>query len=196
MPHFFAYIDRMKYIQRWNTMRNSRSENIQEHSLQVAILAHALAIIKNHYYEGHVNAEYTALLAIYHEASEVITGDLATPIKYYSPEFRKAYRELEVMASSRLSDLLPPELQPYYADLLSAEPTQSIESMLVKAADKLAAYLKCLDEVKSGNREFQSAHDAILIELRQYPEPAVQHFLDHFADSYSLNLDELNKPQS
>lgn len=194
MYHIFAYLDRMKYIQRWNIMRNMRSENIQEHSLQVAILAHALAIIKNHYYLGAVDPERTALLAVFHEASEAITGDMATPVKYYSPEFRDAYRELEHMANDRLEQLIPQELRPYYAPLLFGSAADSEELKLVKQADKLAAYLKCVEELKSGNLEFSSARDSIWEELNRDSAPELQHFLREFVPSYSLNLDELNRP--
>jgi len=196
MPHFFAYLDRMKYIQRWNIMRNMREENIQEHSLQVAILAHALAVIKNHYYGGQVNPERAAVLAIFHEASEVITGDMATPVKYFSPEFRHAYRELEDMANDRLMQLLPSELHPQYASLLSAAEKDHEEHRLVKMADTLSAYLKCIEELKSGNSEFSSAHDSILARIEEDPAPELQHFLREYVPSYRLNLDELNRPNS
>ena len=193
MSRFFAYLSRMKYITRWNTMRNTKEENIQEHSLQVAMIAHAVALIKNKYFGGQVNPERIALLAIYHEASEVITGDMATPIKYYNPEIRDAYKRLETMACERLFNMVPKEFKPDYASLLFHTPEEEENARIVKYADKISAYLKCLEELKAGNTEFSKAKESIWNDLQQIPAPELHYFLEHFVPSFSLSLDELNR---
>lgn len=190
MSHFFAYLGRMKYIQRWGLMRNTQSENIQEHSLQVAVIGHALAVIRNREFHGAVNPERVATLAVFHEASEVITGDLATPIKYFNPHINEAYKNIERIASDKLLSLLPEELREDYRPLLFQEDSE--EHRLMKAADKICAYLKCLDELKAGNKEFEKATASIKKELKKLGMPEVDYFLEHFAPSFSLTLDELN----
>lgn len=190
MSHFFAYLGRMKYIVRWGLMRNTQPENIQEHSLQVAMIGHALAVIKNRHFDGTVNPERVATLATFHEAAEVITGDLATPIKYFNPNINEAYKHIELIASDKLLSMLPEEFQEDYRPLLFQEDTE--EHRLMKAADKICAYLKCLDELKAGNREFEKATVAIKKELKQMKRPEVDYFLENFAPSFSLTLDELN----
>lgn len=190
MSHFYAYLGRMKYIQRWGLMRNTQAENIQEHSQQVAMIGHALAVISNRYFNGSVNPEKVATLAVFHEASEVITGDLATPIKYFNPNINEAYKHIERVASEKLLSMLPDELKSDYKSLLFQE--KSEEHALMKAADKICAYLKCLDELKAGNREFEKATAAILKELELLKKPEVDYFLEKFAPSFSLTLDELN----
>ncbi len=191
--HFFAYLSRMKYIRRWGLMRNTRTENIQEHSLEVAIIAHALAIIRNRLYGGNLNPERVMVLAAFHEISEVITGDLATPIKYFNPEIKNAYSGIEQVARERLFNMLPPELQPDYADvILEKSPDDADHWKVVKAADKLCAYLKCLEELKAGNREFEKAEMSIRKQLEAMDQPEVAYFMEVFLPSYRLTLDELN----
>ena len=155
MHHFFAYIDRMRYIERWALMRNSVRENIQEHSHQVAVLAHALAVIRNELFGGQVDTGAVAAAALYHDAGEILTGDMPTPIKYFNPEIREAYRKVEEVADEKLLDMLPPELRPVYEDIL--RPADPEVEELVKAADKLSAHIKCLEELKAGNEEFRQA---------------------------------------
>lgn len=188
--HFYALIDRMRYIRRWALMRNTEPENIQEHSHMVAVLAHALALIQNQYYGGHLDPGQVALMALYHDATEIITGDLPTPIKYYTPELRSSYQKVEQAAAQRLLDLLPEELRGDYAPLLLE--TDPELAAVVKAADKLDAYLKCVKERKAGNTEFKKAEEQIYTALTDHPLPALQYFMVHFLPSFKLTLDELN----
>ena len=190
MYHFFAYLSRMKYIKRWGLMRNSREENIQEHSLQVAMIAHSLALIENRLYGGTLDPDHICVLAVYHETPEVITGDLATPIKYFNPKIRQAYKEVEEIASDKMLSMLPEELRRDYAPLI--HPPNKASYDLVKAADRISAYCKCLEEMKAGNREFERAMKSIRKSIDDYDLPCVQYFMDHFIDSFSLTLDELN----
>lgn len=190
MSHFFAYLGRMKYILRWGLMRNTQPENIQEHSLQVAVIGHALAVIKNKRFGGAVDADKVTTLSAFHEASEVITGDLATPIKYFNPHIKEAYKNIEQVADEKLLSLLPEEFREDYRPLLFQEDSE--EHRLMKAADKICAYLKCLDELRAGNREFEKATAAIRRELDSMKRPEVEYFLKEFAPSFSLTLDELN----
>ena len=190
MSHFFAYLGRMKYILRWGLMRNTQPENIQEHSLQVAVIGHGLAVISNKYFGGKIDADRVVTLAVYHEASEVITGDLATPIKYFNPNIKQAYKSIEKMALDKLLSMLPDEMKPEYRPLLNQE--DCAEYRFMKAADKISAYLKCLDELKAGNREFEKATNSIRRELDALDMPEVGYFLEKFAPSFSLTLDELN----
>jgi 5'-deoxynucleotidase len=192
MHHFFAYLSRMKFIQRWGLMRNTRTENIQEHSLEVAIIAHALAIIRNKYFQGNVNPERVMALAVFHEAGEVITGDLATPIKYFNPEIEKAYRQIEQVAKEKLLKMLPEDLRTEYDWLLFIQESDRANWQLVKAADKISAYFKCTEELKGGNQEFSKAEKAIAREIEKINLPEVAYFMAHFAPSFSLTLDELN----
>jgi len=165
MSHFFAYLARMKFIQRWGLMRNTRPENIQEHSLQVAMIAHGLAIIRNRLFDGQVDPERTAVLALYHDVGEVITGDLATPIKHFNPKIKTAYNEIEVVAKQKLLDMLPDAFKADYHPLFFLEEGDREPWELVKAADKICAYLKCLEELKAGNQEFSKAEKAIKAEV-------------------------------
>ncbi|NLN83093.1 MAG: 5'-deoxynucleotidase [Firmicutes bacterium] len=196
MSIFFAYLSRMKYINRWNTMRNTKEENIQEHSLQVAMLAHAIALIKNRYFQGEVDPERAAILAIYHEVSEVITGDMATPIKYYNEEIRQAYVKLEEMASLRLYEMVPEELKDDYYSLLFNDIQDQEEWKIVKYADKITAYLKCVEELKAGNKEFSMAKESIYEDLLAIEAEEVKFFLDNFLEGFSMTLDELNKREN
>lgn len=189
---FYALISRMRYINRWGLMRNTFQENIQEHSHQVAVLAHALALI-DRVYCGNTSApdpDACASAALYHDASEILTGDLATPIKYYNPEIRSAYKEVERISSKRLLELLPEELRPYYVPLL-LDPAPDVEVM-VKAADKLSAHIKCLEELRAGNGEYTSAAAQTRRALEQMDLPALRYFMEHFLDSFTLDLDEIN----
>lgn len=188
---FYAFLDRMKYIKRWSLMRSVREENIMEHSQQVAVLAHALAVIANSEYGEDVNVEKTVLYALYHECSEVMTGDLPTPIKYFNPSIRDAYKSLEAQASEQLLAMLPPVLQAPLRDSLLPDP-RSREYALVKCADKLSAYIKCLEELRSGNNEFEKAKHTIEQELHDRNEPALHYFLKEFIPSFTLTLDELS----
>ena len=188
--HFYALMARMRYIQRWALMRNTEPENIQEHSHMVAVLAHALVLIQNRYYGGQLDPGQAVLLALYHDATEILTGDLPTPIKYYNPDLRSSYQVVEDAAAQRLLDLLPEELRGDYEPLL-LEPDPELAAV-VKAADKLDAYLKCVKELKAGNAEFRKAKEQTYAALMRNPLPALQHFILHFLPSFELTLDELN----
>lgn len=187
--HFFAYISRMRFIYRWALMRNTAAENVQEHSHQVAVLAHALAVIRNEKFGGRIDAGAVAVAALYHDASEIITGDLPTPIKYYNPAIKTAYREVEAVANDKLLSMLPVELRPAYEPILNE--TDPEVRVLVKAADKLSAYIKCVEEVKAGNAEFREAAEQTRKMLDAFRLPEMRYFLDTFMDSFSLTLDEL-----
>lgn len=191
MHHFFAYMARMKNILRWPLMRNVQPENIQEHSQQVAVLAHALAVIANRRLGRGVDTGEVVRLAIYHDASEVITGDMPTPIKYFSPAMRDVYRQIEDAACGKLLAMLPSDLREEYAACLMP-PEESTARRYVKAADKLAAYLKCVEETRCGNGEFAKARDNIFRELENMQMEEVDIFLREFAPSYAMSLDELN----
>lgn len=182
----------MKLIDRWSLMRCTQRENVQEHSLQVAIIAHALCLIKNKYFDGHVNPERVALKAIFHDATEVLTGDLPTPVKYFNNEIRDAYNQIEDHAIDQLMKLLPPEFVDDYRSLLSEDPeTKS----MIKAADTLAAYIKCVEEEAAGNHEFSRAKKSIEAKLQDSRKrPEVDYFMKTFVPSFSLTLDELSQP--
>ncbi|NLU52560.1 MAG: 5'-deoxynucleotidase [Clostridiaceae bacterium] len=188
---FFAFLSRMRHIYRWSLMRNVASENIQEHSLQAAMIAHALALIKNKYFEGSVNPEKVALLAIFHDCNETITGDLPTPIKYYNPEISRAYKSLEAVSKEKLLSLLPEDLKEEYRSILFFD-EESCEGQLIKAADRICAYIKCIEELKAGNGEFKKAEQAILKKINDITLPEVKYFMDHFIENFRLTLDELN----
>ena len=187
--HFFAYIARMRFIQRWALMRNTAPENVQEHSHQVAVLAHALAVIRNEKFGGMVDAGSVAVAALYHDASEILTGDMPTPIKYDNPAIRKAYKDVEAVAERKLVDFLPEDLRPAYRDIVT--PVDEDIEQLVKAADKLSAHIKCLEELKAGNNEFREAAAQTRKALEAYDLPEVRYFMDIFLDSFTLTLDEL-----
>ena len=187
--HFFAYISRMRFIQRWALMRNTAQENVQEHSHQVAVLAHALAVIRSEKFGGTVDPGQVAVAALYHDASEILTGDMPTPIKYDNPAIRKAYKDVEAVAEGKLLAMLPEELHGVYAPILT--PTDPEVIRLVKAADKLSAYIKCVEELKAGNNEFREAAAQTRHALEAYGLPEVAYFLETFMDSFSLTLDEL-----
>lgn len=188
--HFFALLSRMKYISRWGLMRNTRSENISEHSLDVAILAHALAVLRNRRFGGQVSPERAALLGMFHDVTEIYTGDLPTPVKYHSPQMREAYREAEQAARKRLLAQLPEDLRPEYAPLLEEGSGDEQLHSLVKAADKLSALIKCVEERSMGNEEFQQAESTLRRSLEEMHLPEVDCFLQEFLPSYRLTLDE------
>ncbi|MCL6588968.1 MAG: 5'-deoxynucleotidase [Firmicutes bacterium] len=192
MSHFFAYLARMKFIHRWGLMRNTYPENIQEHSLQVAMVAHCLAVTNKSLFGGTVDPERVLALAAYHEVGEVITGDLATPVKYFNPEISRAYARIERFALQRLLEMVPDELKPEYQSLLFVTEADQAHWRLVKAADKICAYLKCLEESKAGNKEFSKAQSKIKKEIERLNLPEVHYFMEHFVPSFSLTLDELN----
>ena len=189
--HFYAYMARMKLIKRWGLRHNTREENDQEHSLQVAMIAHALAVYKNRRYGGNVDVEKVLLYALYHEAAEVITGDLASPIKYFNPGIRDAYKAIERMASEKLLDYLPEDFQEDFRALLFPD-EESCEWRIVKAADRISAYVKCLEEYGFGNREFLTAQENIRASVSQMNMPEAEDFMREFAPSFMLPLDALN----
>lgn len=189
--HFYAYMARMKLIKRWGLRHNTREENDQEHSLQVTMIAHALAMYKNRRYGGSVDVEKVLLYALYHEAAEVITGDLASPIKYFNPGIRDAYKEIERMASEKLLEYLPEDMRGDFRALLFPD-EESYEWRIVKAADRISAYVKCLEEYGYGNREFLTAQENIRASISQMNMPEAEDFMREFAPSFMLPLDALN----
>ena len=188
--NFFPMIARMKYINRWGLMRNTQAENIQEHSHMEAVLAHALAVIQNRYYGGQVDPGAVAVAALYHDASEILTGDMPTPIKYDNPDIQTAYKEIEAVAERKLLSMLPGDLRGDFEAAVTI-PDPEVRA-LVKAADKLSAYLKCVEELKAGNAEFKKAREQTYAALCQNPIPALRYFMDHFLEGFELTLDELN----
>lgn len=193
MSHFFAYLSRMKHINRWGLMHCTHKENVQEHSLQVAVISHSLALIKNKMYGGSVNPEKVALFAIFHDATEVITGDLPTPVKYFNSDIKQAYKNLEKFAANKLLDLLPTDFHSEYEPLLSGEVDLEIQN-LVKAADAISAYIKCMEEQATGNAEFARAQRTIEEKIRSIATPEVKYFMQNFVPSFALTLDELSAP--
>ncbi len=191
MSHLFAYLSRMKFIQRWGLMHNVHEENIQEHSLQVGMIAHSLALIRNRLYGGDVNPERVVVLAMYHDSSEVITGDLPTPIKYFSPKIKTAYKEIEEIANRRLFDMVPEIMKADFESVFF--PTEEDEEhwKIIKAADKISAYLKCLEERKAGNQEFLRAEQVLRQAVKDMDLPEVKWFWKTFVPSIKLTLDEL-----
>lgn len=188
--NFFAYVSRMKNIQRWSLMRNSMPENIQEHSHTVAAIAHALGIIRRDVYGIDCDPEKCAAVALYHDCSEILTGDLPTPIKYYSDEIRSAYRQVERLACERLLKTLPEEIRGSFEPYISGEEEEKMHD-IVKAADKLSAYIKCIEERRAGNDEFLSAEKQIREMLENSGLSEVKYFLEHFIPAFELTLDEL-----
>ena len=187
---FYAYMDRMKYINRWQLMRSEREENIMEHSQSVTLLSHALAVIHNEIFGGKADVLKTVLYATYHETSEVMTGDLPTPIKYYNRSIHGAYKDLERTACEKMTNMLPEEMRGGIAPYVLAD-EDSIEYKLVKCADRLSAYIKCLEELRSGNSEFSKAKKSIEEDLHARNMPEIEYFFKHFIPSFTLTLDEL-----
>ena len=188
--HFFALISRMKYINRWGLMRNTRYETLSEHSFEVAVTAHALALIKNELFGGTLNADRAAVLALYHDAPEILTGDMPTPVKYYNETTKKAYDEVEETSIARMMDMLPEELQSAYSSVFIKNEEDAYLWQLVKAADSISALIKCMEEEKSGNREFAGAKIGIEQKVRSIDLPEVKYYLEHFLPSFALTLDE------
>ena len=187
--NFFAYISRMRYIGRWSLMRNALPENIQEHSHMAAVIAHALAVIRRDIYGVPCDPDRCASVALFHDSSEILTGDLPTPIKYFDKDSRKSYDTVEKQAVSSLLSKVPEELRPAYENLIG-EP-ECPEKALVKAADKLCAYIKCLEEEKCGNTEFRSAKEAIRQQLERLDCPELGWFTEHLLPTFSLTIDEM-----
>ena len=187
---FYALLGRMRYITRWGLMRNSFSENIQEHSHQVAVLAHALALIRREilHLPG-PDPEKCATAALYHDASEILTGDMPTPIKYYNPDIRNAYKAVEQVAGEKLLGMLPPELRESYERYVLEDDEEL--NPIVKAADKLAAHIKCLEELKAGNTEFSTASTQTLAALQKTNREEVTWFLENCLEPFTRNLDQL-----
>ncbi|MFM2641877.1 5'-deoxynucleotidase [Vibrio chagasii] len=190
--HFFAHLARMKLIQRWPLMRSVSSENISEHSLQVAFVAHALALIKNKKFDGKLNPEHIALIGMYHDTSEVLTGDLPTPVKYYNPDIAQEYKKIEAAAEQRLLSMLPEEFQDDFAPFLISGTASKEEQNIVKQADTICAYLKCLEELSAGNHEYEQAKRRLEETLEQRKSPEMNYFLTTFAPSFELSLDEIS----
>lgn len=188
---FFAYLSRMKLIRRWSLMQNNSPENIMEHSHRVALFAHALGTVGNVKFDGAWNPERAAFLALLHDASEVITGDMPTPVKYYDENIRTSYKELEKSANKRLLSFLPEELRDVYAPALIPAEADADSWRLVRAADKLCAWLKCVEERRGGNREFLLAEKGLLGQLKAMQMPEVEYFIDQFAPGFAMTLDEL-----
>ena len=186
---FYALVSRMRYITRWGLMRNSFSENVQEHSHMVAVLAHALALIRREILGLPADPERCATAALFHDASEILTGDLPTPVKYYNPEIKQAYKLVEHVSATKLLDMLPEALQESYAPLVY-ESDESVHA-IVKAADKLSAHIKCIEELRAGNREFESAAEQTKLALEQMQLPELDWFMAHCLSSFGKNLDQL-----
>lgn len=191
MNNFFGMLSRIKYINRWGLMRNNINENIAEHSLQVAIIAHGLAVIGNKRFGRNLNAEHIAMMGIMHDTTEIITGDLPTPIKYYAPEIRDAYKKVENIAANQLLKELPEDMQEAYENILIED--DSIEWKYVKAADKLSAYIKCIEEKNTGNTDFAKAEDTIRKALEDMQMEEIDVFIEEFLPAYVMTLDEINK---
>ncbi|MBS4899972.1 MAG: 5'-deoxynucleotidase [Clostridiales bacterium] len=188
--YFYAMLSRMKYINRWGLMRNSRSENLCEHSLEVAFIAHALGVINNKVFNGDLDPEHLAVLGMYHDTPEIITGDMPTPIKYYSAVIRDAYADVEKVAVKELLDGVPEEFRSVYEDLLTENDEEKTEWLYIKAADKISAYLKCVDERNSGNTDFLDAERSTLQAIEKMGLKEADYFMEKFAPAYMQTLDE------
>ncbi len=189
--NFFAFVSRMKYINRWGLMRSTKEENVSEHSLNVAMIAHALATIQNKRLGNDIDANKVALYSMYHDAAEILTGDLPTPVKYFNPAIRTAYKEVELSASKSLLNMLPEDFQEVYEPALIPKEEDSDIWKTIKAADKISAYIKCIEEEKSGNREFVKAKQALQKEMDNMDRQDVRIFMDEFFEGYGLTLDEM-----
>ena len=188
--HFYAVMSRMKNIYRWGLMRNTRRENLSEHSLEVAQIAHALAIIRNKRFGGSVDPNYIAAAAMYHDTSEIITGDMPTPIKYHNSEIKNAYKQIERIAENQLLEMLPEDFKSDFDKIYNPD---SESAILIKAADKLSALIKCIEELNMGNREFEDAQKTIRKAIKDMRLPEAEIFLEEFIPSFSLSLDEQRK---
>ncbi len=191
--NFFAFINRMKYIQRWGLMRSNVPENLQEHCLQTAMIAHMLVTVDNKLYGGSLDADKACVYAIYHDATETITGDMPTPIKYFDDNMRENYKKVEQMASDKLVSMLPPEFSDEFKGIIGYEELDPAYKPYVKAADKISAYIKCVEEENCGNREFFEAKRSISEIINCIDMPCVKYFMENFAPAYELALDELSR---
>ena len=187
--HFYSMIMRMKYIKRWGLMRNTEEENLCEHSLEVALIAHALATIKNNRLGGKVNADRAAVVALFHDTTEILTGDLPTPIKYYSPEINSVYKKIESVAGEQLIELLPPDMRGDYREIYECDDEEI--KKIVKAADKISALIKCENELSLGNREFAAAEKATRKAIKEMHLKEADIFLEEFLPSFSLPIDNM-----
>lgn len=188
--HFYAMLSRLKYINRWGLMRNTRNENLCEHSLEVAFVAHALGIINNEVYGGNINAERLAILGMYHDVTEIITGDMPTPVKYYNPVIRNAYKEVEKVAGKQMLSGLSSEIRDRYESVLTETEEEKELWKYVKAADKISAYIKCLEERKTGNMDFADAEQTIYKAITDMHMDEVDYFMKEYIPAYMLTLDE------
>ncbi|MBQ7500985.1 MAG: 5'-deoxynucleotidase [Clostridia bacterium] len=186
---FYAMLFRQKYINRWGLMNNSRNETLSEHSFETAVTAHALALIGNTYFGRSYNADRIAVEALFHDSTEVFTGDMPTPAKYFSPELRKSYAKLEENAIEAFISKLPDELKAQYYDLLC--PSDEDNKLLIKIADKLCAYIKCIDEIKVGNNEFRDAAESTLRSLQKYDSPELKYYMENILPTFEMTVDQL-----
>ena len=190
--HFYALVSRMKTIRRWSLMRNSVTENVQEHSLMTAVIAHGLCLIKNTLFGGAVDANKVATMAMFHDMTEVFTGDMPTPVKYYNPEISKAYKQIESVAKEKILGRLPQELTAAYRDVLNMQDTDEYEKRIIRAADKITAYIKCVEEQHSGNTEFDKAKLSLKKTIDGFTDmPEVTYFMQRFMNAFGLTLDEI-----
>ena len=189
---FYAYISRMKHIFRWSLMKNSQQESLSVHTLDTAVIAHSLGILRNRRFGGNCNVERLVMLAMYHDCSEILTGDMPTPIKYYNPEIKEAYKEVEAVANKKLLEMLPEDLRPDYKPFFDHSGEDPELLKLLKAADKISALIKCVEEENSGNREFSKAKISILESIEKMEIPEATTFVEEFLPSYGLTIDELN----
>lgn len=187
--NFYALASRMKYIHRWGLMKNTSDENVQQHSFDVAVIAHALAVIGNTVFGKNYNADHIAVIAMYHDISEIFTGDLPTPVKYQNPEIISAFKNIEHTAKENLLKKLPEDMRSTYKDIFDGEHGEN--GVLVKAADKISAYIKCIEEAISGNKEFKNAEETLKKSIEKMNLPEADYFIKHFVPAYSLTLDEI-----
>lgn len=190
--NFYAMMSRMKYINRWGLMNNTKYENLSEHSLQVAMLAHCLVLIHNKRFNGSLNPERAGMLAIYHDSTEIITGDMPTPIKYFNSTIKDAYKDIENAAADRLCSLLPEDFRQDMEEIIkqSSEEDRKLKKY-VKAADRFSALIKCIEELRMGNEEFRQAKNAIEKSIAEMNMPEADVFAEEFLPAFSLSLDEM-----
>lgn len=187
--NYYAVLSRMKNIYRWGLMRNTRRESLSEHSFEVALIAHALAVINNERLGGDIDPNLCATAALFHDTSEIITGDMPTPVKYHNPEIREAYKKVEKIAENKLIDMLPSDMQATFCELY--EPKESVKR-IIKAADRISALIKCIEETEMGNKEFKEAKKTIEKSVKELNIKEADIFLSEFIDGFSLTLDEQN----
>ena len=192
--NFLAILSRMKYIDRWNLMRNTRRESLADHTLDVIFIVHVLVEIANTYFDKKLDAGRAVLLAAFHDAPEIITGDLPTPVKYFGPDIKEAYDHVEEAAKAKMISQLPEEMQETYSDIMNAKaPEDEDLAKYVKAADKISALIKCIEEEQSGNKDFDQAKEATLNKIKSFQMPEVEFFMEHFLPGYYMTLDEQTK---